>query len=446
MSQVVTRIPPSPTGRLHIGTVRTALFNYLFAKHEQGTIIFRSEDTDQARSKREYEDEIIEGLHWLGITWDSFSRQSDHIPRHQKLLEQIVAEGKAYISKEPAQADPTKDIEVVRLKNSGKEVIFDDVIRGPINMHTGEFGDFVIARAIDDPLYHFAVVVDDWDAGVTHVIRGEEHISNTARQILLQEAIGAPRPIYAHLPLILDERRAKLSKRNGATSVMEYKAEGFLPEALINYLALLGWNPGSDREDFALDELVEHFTLDGIQKSGAAWDREKLLSVNQRWMRKLVDNEFVAELGTDKLLNPGIINLLRERSSTFSEAREMLGGELWFLSASTEDVRNMLNQKVLLAKELPKRPGLAKSGLEAVLKAIEILPNDVSVEAIKDTLMPIADVEETRGKGGRGAVLWPLRYALSGQEKSPDPFTIISILGKEESMRRLQNAIAILGE
>ena len=194
MASFVTRIPPSPTGRLHIGTARTALFNYLFARHYGGTIVFRSEDTDRARSKKEYEDEILEGLTWLGLSWDTFSRQSEHAERHRELLEKLVKEGKAYVSKEPAQAEPEREVEVVRLKNPGRDVTFHDEVRGDITFHTGELGDFVIARATNDPLYHFAVVVDDMDAGVTHVIRGEDHISNTSRQILIQEALKASSP------------------------------------------------------------------------------------------------------------------------------------------------------------------------------------------------------------------------------------------------------------
>ena len=294
--KVVTRIPPSPTGRLHIGTARTALFNYLFTKHEGGTIVFRSEDTDKERSKREHEKEIVEGLQWLGLSWDSFSRQSEGTERHAELLQQIVGEGKAYVSREPAKDDPAWEVEVVRLKNPGRSVTFHDEIRGDITFDTTELGDFVIARSLRDPLYHFAVVVDDMDTGVTHVIRGEDHISNTPRQILIQEALGAPRPIYAHIPLILDAKRAKLSKRSGATSVMDYRDEGFLPEALVNYFALLGWSPDSDREDFSLAELVDAFTLEGVQKGGAAFDKEKLFSVNQRWMRKLSNADFLSQL------------------------------------------------------------------------------------------------------------------------------------------------------
>jgi glutamyl-tRNA synthetase len=444
MAKVVTRIPPSPTGRLHIGTARTALINYLFARHEGGEVVFRSEDTDKTRSKKEFEDEILEGLQWLGLSWDSFSRQSERTSRYRELLEGVVGEGTAYVSKEPAKDDPSQMVEVIRLKNVGKDVTFTDEVRGDITFNTTELGDFVIARSFDDALYHFAVVVDDMDAGITHVIRGEDHISNTPRQILIQEALGAQRPAYAHIPLILDAKRAKLSKRSGATSVMDYRAEGFMPEALVNYFALLGWSPGSDREDFSLAELVEAFSLSGVQKGGAAFDREKLLSVNQRWMRKLTDEEYVSHLNDlDQeldLSNIGkIIPLLKERARTFGEAQEMLKGELAFLFAPPEVTRDGI-----LKKEPEGSAGAAKNGLQGALEALGGLPSDVSAEAVKDTLMPLAEAAEAAGQGGRGALLWALRYALSGAERSPDPFTIIFILGKDEALSRIRRAIAIL--
>lgn len=449
-TNVVTRIPPSPTGRLHIGTARTALFNYLFARHNGGRIVFRSEDTDRARSKKEFEEEIIEGLSWLGLSWDAFSRQSERAGRYRELLEKIVAEGKAYVSAEPGKEDPSRTVEVIRLRNPGRQLTFADVVRGTITFDTAELGDFVIARSMSDALYHFAVVADDMDSGVTHVIRGEDHISNTPRQILIQEALGAERPLYAHLPLILDEKRAKLSKRSGtATSIAEYRDEGFLPEALVNYLALLGWNPGGNREDFSLDELVGLFSLEGVQKGGAVWDRDKLLSVNHRWMRKLSDDDFIAQLKTRFDLEDSDVRsnlvlkavpLLKERARAFSEARALLAGELACLFSEPA-----LDQSRLIARELADRPGMTKTALQGLLGPIGDLAEGVSSADVKTVLMPFADTEEEKVKGGRGGVLWPLRYALSGQERSPDPFTLISILGPQEAVSRLQKAIAILG-
>jgi glutamyl/glutaminyl-tRNA synthetase len=400
----------------------------LFARHHEGKFIFRSEDTDRARSKKEFEDEIIDGLHWLGLTYDAFSRQTENAERHKKLLEKIVGEGKAYISKEESVVEPGKIAEVIRLKNPGRSLTFHDEVHGDITFDTTELKDFVIARALDDPLYHFAVVADDWDSGVTHVIRGEDHIPNTPRQILIQEALGAPRPIYAHLPLILDDKRAKLSKRSGtAVSVMDYKDEGFLSEGLVNYLALLGWSPGDNREDFSLNELVELFTLEGIQKSGASWSREKLLSVNQRWMRKLSPEEFLARgnFNSSVLL---AIPLIQERAHTFGEARALLEGELACLFTPP-----ILNRDLLIAKG-----GDTGAFLNSLLELVGTISDHAPADEVKSQIMPYAEEK------GRGVVLWPLRYALSGQERSPDPFTLISLLGARESIARIKNAIAIL--
>jgi glutamyl/glutaminyl-tRNA synthetase len=307
-------------------------------------------------------------------------------------------------------------------------------------MHTGDLGDFVIARSIDDALYHFAVVADDMDGGVTHVIRGEDHISNTARQILIQEALGAPRPAYAHLPLILAPDRSKMSKRHGAVSVLEYKNDGFLPEGIVNYLALLGWGPGDDREDFSLEELVDAFDLSHVHKSGAVFDMVKFKSVNQRWMRKLSDEEYASrgELKDDSRVMKAI-PLLKERASTFGEARELLSGELSCLFAAP-----VLDQAVLLKKEPPEAPGFTKVALESLQNPLNGLPEGVSPEEAKEALMPLADAAEGERKGGRGAVLWPLRYALSGAERSPDPFTLVSILGPKEAAARIKTALAII--
>ncbi|MEK7510781.1 MAG: glutamate--tRNA ligase family protein [Patescibacteria group bacterium] len=437
---VRTRIAPSPTGRLHIGTVRTALFNYLYAKRHGGVYCMRVEDTDKARSLREHEEEIIAGLEWLGIKHDEFVRQSERQERHTELLHSLVENGTAYISEEESKMRPGEVAKVVRLKNPSRDVTFKDEVRGDITFHTGELEDFVIARAIDDPLYHFAVVVDDWDMEITHVIRGEDHISNTTRQILIQEALGAPRPVYAHLPLILDTDRSKMSKRSGATSLMAYKEEGFLPEGIVNYLALLGWSPGGNDEHFSLDDLTKLFDLDGVQKSGAVWDREKLLSVNQRWMRTLSDEEFLsrAEFEKSEMVEKAV-PLLKERARTFGEAREMLSGELSCLfSAPT------LNPETLVAKEPTDRAGMTREALQSLLGPISELAEGVSTDEVKEVLMPLADAEEAKGKGGRGGVLWPLRYALSGQERSPDPFTLISLLGPAEAQSRVTSAIALL--
>jgi glutamyl-tRNA synthetase len=441
MSAIVTRFAPSPTGYLQAGNYRTAVFAYLFAKHMKGSFILRIEDTDAARSKAEFEANILEALTWLNLPYDSFFRQSEHQKRHRELLEKLIAEGTAYVSKETPKAPGDRE-EVIRLKNPGGAVTFTDVVYGDITTNVDDLHDFVIARSLDEPVFHFAVVVDDADEKVTHVIRGGDHISNTARQILIQRALGFPTPTYAHLPLIMDSNRKKLSKRTGAKALTLYRDEGILPEAMFNYLTFLGWNPGDDREYLTQDELVEAFDLERVQKGSAVFDEVKLFSVNQHWMRKLSVDEFITrgeiEAADTEMLRKSVL-LLQERAHTLKEAKEMLTGELSCLFKAPT-----LEKERLTAKELPSHPGMTKSLLSAVSKATESIPDGATAQEVKATLMPLADAEEEKEKGGRGAVLWPLRYALSGQDRSPDPFTLVSLLGKDESLSRIGKAIAIL--
>ena len=223
MSSVRVRFPPSPTGFCHVGTARMAIVNYLFAKKHDGAIVFRSEDTDRERSRPEYEEDIQASLTWLGLSWDEFYRQSERGDVYTKTIQKLIDEGKAYVSEEESKKDLGVKVNVVRLRNPGIDITFTDVIRGNITFNTTELKDFVIARSLNDPLYHLAVVVDDFEMSITHVIRGEDHISNTPRQILIQEAIGAPRPIYAHYPLHLAGDRSKLSKRKGDVAVKNYR-------------------------------------------------------------------------------------------------------------------------------------------------------------------------------------------------------------------------------
>lgn len=443
MSSVITRFAPSPTGLLHAGNYRTAVFAYLFAKHTGGSCILRIEDTDTARSKPEYEANILEALVWLDLPADRRYRQSEHRTRHRELLEKLVAADTAYVSKE-IPTNPGDREEVIRFRNPKGTVSFTDIIRGEITMDVSELGDFIIARSFDEPVFHFAVVVDDADEGVTHVIRGEDHISNTPRQILIHRALGRPPPAYAHLPLILGSDRTKLSKRKGAKALTHYRDIGILPEAMLNYLAFLGWNPGDKREYLTRETLIEVFDLARVHKGSAIFDEVKLLSVNQYWMRRLSDDDFIAR-GNISAPNPEklrrTVPLLKERAQTFSEARAMLSGELSCLFTLP-----VIDQNLLLTKELPDNPGMTRTALESLSVALKSLPEGVSSEGVKMTLMPLADAEEAKGKGGRGAVLWPLRYALSGQERSPDPFTLVSILGSAEALSRVRTAIGILEE
>ena len=272
--KIITRFPPSPTGNFHVGSARTALFNFLFARKNNGKFILRIEDTDKTRSKKEFEDNIFESLEWLGLKYDEFYRQSDRGKIHRTYIEKMLDDGSIYEAED----------KIIRFKNPNKKVKFNDLVRGEIEFDTTELKDFIIAKSVDEPLYHLAVVIDDFESNITHVIRGEDHISNTPRQILIQETISAPRPIYAHLPLILAPDRSKLSKRKHGESVSlnYYRDKGYSPEAMINYLALLGWNPGTEQEIFTLDELINVFDFSRVHKGGAIFDEKKLAWVNRK--------------------------------------------------------------------------------------------------------------------------------------------------------------------
>ncbi len=439
--KVVTRMAPSPTGHLHVGTARAALYNYLFAKRHGGTFIMRSEDTDAERSKSEYEEEILEGLAWLGITWDAFYRQSERAPIYRGYLERAIEKGTVYISEEESRKEAGKTVQVVRLRNPNTAITFEDEIRGEITFDTTELGDFVIARSLDDALYHFTVVVDDHEMGVTHVIRGEDHISNTPRQILIQEAIGAERPIYAHLPLILAPDRSKLSKRHGATQLSNYRDAGYLKEALVNYLVLLGWNPGTDEELFTREELEHVFELGGVQKSGAIFDIEKLKWVNKEHLKKVSDEDFfktVEARMTERILSLPQFNIerlrklvpvIRERVTVAEEITEYAeSGEYNFAFEQPQ------SDPALIKWKNDETPRAALPRLQKVAEILATIAEDASQEAIKARIWDYA--VET----GKGEVLWPLRVALTGKERSPDPFTVIAIIGSGEAYRRVRNA------
>lgn len=444
---VVTRIAPSPTGYLHFGLARTALFSYLYAKKNGGKYILRIEDTDLARNKSEFEADIHEQFAWLGLTPDETYKQSEHRARHKAALEQLIAKDAAYISKESAKDDPTREVAVIRLRNAGEQITFTDLIRGEITFDTTELGDFVIARSIDEPLYHMAVVVDDTDEGVTHVIRGEDHISNTQRHILLQRALGFPMPAYAHLPLILMADKSKMSKRREGSSVKYYRDLGILPEALINYIALLGWNPGTEQEIFSIDELLAAFEIEKIGKSGAVFDPEKLRWYNREYLNRLTSDEFTAyieptlrealearSMSLASEMFEKILPIVRERVSTLQELREMVGaGEFDCFFA----------EPVLDAAKIPQK-GVDKAIALEHLDYIHELWTNLGEESYSNPERLKISLWEYAAREGRGNVLWPLRYALSGREKSPDPFMIASIVGKDKTLSRIAAARAQL--
>ncbi|MEK7530653.1 MAG: glutamate--tRNA ligase family protein [Patescibacteria group bacterium] len=438
--KIVTRIAPSPTGRMHIGTARTALFNYLWARHVGGKFLIRIEDTDPARDKPEYEKDILDNLAWLGIHGDEFHRQSENKALHAEMIAKLIDVDKAYVSKEPAKDDATRTVEVVRFRNPNVLVTFRDELRGEVSVHTADLGDFVIARSLTEPVHHLAVVVDDATAGVTLAMRGEDLLSNTPRQILIQDALGLPRPQYLHLPLILAPDRTKLSKRRHATSLGDFRERGFLASGLANFLAFLGWNPGTEQDIFTMDELIAAFDLKQIQKSPAIFDEVKLKWVNREHILHMPESDFATmvtsfispESAASVKKTPALASVMRERASTFGEIREAdLAGEYaYFYKTPT------VQADALIYKTESKEATVAR--LSHVLKLLESTRGVWTKEAIKEALWPYAEAE------GRGQVLWPLRMALSGREKSPDPFTISGIIGYDETKYRIDGAVIVL--
>ena len=436
LQNIVTRFAPSPTGLLHAGAYRTAVFSYLFARQNKGKFILRVEDTDKLRSKKEYEENIIDSLDWLGLEYDVMYKQSGRAGAHKAALEKLIAEDKAYVSKEKIEKEGDR-AEVIRFRNPNRKVSWKDIIRGTVEFDTTELGDFIIAKSLDEPVFHFAVVVDDAYSGVTHIIRGEDHVSNTPRHLLLYEALGLPVPAYAHLPLVLAADRSKLSKRHGAKAVTDYRDMGFLPDALINYMALVGWNPGTEQEIFSKKELIKDFSLERVQKSGAIFSEEKLRWVNKEHIKMMSRAAQEKEVGKwtgksgdiIKRITPNVI----ERIETFGDIKEMMkNGELDFYFEEP----TFAPEKLLWKGEGDL--SAAKKRLLAVAELLEKIPEkDFTAEKIKSAIWPYAEAE------GRGSVLWPLRFALSGKDKSPDPFTLSVILGKKTAISRIEHAVKL---
>lgn len=430
-NNVITRFAPSPTGFLHIGGVRTALFSYLYARKNNGKFALRIEDTDKLRSKDEWTTGLIEDLEWLGLKHDVFVKQSDKASIHSSYIKKMIDSGHAYISKEKVVEEGQRE-EVIRFKNPNKKVVINDLIRGEVTVDTTDLGDFVIARSMEEPVYHLAVVVDDFEMGITHVIRAEEHLSNTPRQILIQEAIGAPRPYYAHLPLVLAEDRSKLSKRkHGETvSLTYYRNKGYLPQAILNFVALIGWNPGTDQEIFSLDELIQAFDLSKVQKGGAIFNVQKLDWVNKKYIEAMSLSDFSNSISNYNVPQ-NLLALVKEKINKFSDIPELLSGELSFVNSISKYDKESLKWK--------QEPDLVNTKIY-LKTCIDILSqlSEFNKESVKTAIWPLAEEK------GKGNVLWPMRYALSGKDKSPDPFTICEILGKEESIKRLQSAYELL--
>jgi glutamyl-tRNA synthetase len=395
----------------------------------------RIEDTDKERNKKEYEENIIESLKWMGLDYDQFYRQSENVAKHKTYLEKMIKDGSAYISKEEAKDGSGIIKEIVRFKNPNIDVSFQDEIKGQITMNTTDLGDFVIAKNLNEPLFHLAVVVDDFEEGVTHIIRGEDHVSNTPRQILIQRAIGAPTPpMYAHLPLVLGPDKLKLSKRRGALPITDYQKMGFLPEAILNGVAFIGWNPGTEKEIYTHDELIQDFDLSHVQKSPAVFNEEKLEWFNKEHIKKLSAEELknkIFEWLPENYRNEKLIPIIAERISKFADIEKMLSaGELHFFFKQPEYNKEKLTYKNTPAEKISDNISKAIKALE------EINENNFTKENVKDALMKVADNLENRGE-----LLHPIRFALSGLDKSPDPFIIAEILGKNETLARLQKGI-----
>lgn len=475
------RIAPSPTGHLHLGTVRTALYNYLFAKKEGGAFIVRTEDTDPGRSLAIYEDEILSGLKSLGFVWDEGPdiggpygpyRQTERVEIYKKYLEKLLEEKKAYhcfCSKDdlasqrdamlaqgiaPKYNGTCKSLsteEVARRIKEGAhsvirlavpldvDVVFHDMIRGSISINTNTIGDFVIARDVQSPLYNFAVVVDDYEMRISHVIRGEEHTTNTPKQILIQRVLGIPEVEYAHLPLILNADRKKLSKRSLETSFVEYLNDGYLPEALLNFLVLLGWAPDDNTELMTISDMIERFSIKRVQKAGAIFNMDKLDWFNTQYIKELplanlieklkrfVPEEWVSQTH----LMEHAVQLERERIKKLSDFKNLAH---FFFALEEYDPSLLMWQKTPLA-----------TSSVHLSHVRELLSNESDIDFtavhLEEILMPFAE------KTGKGEVLWPLRVALCGERNSPGPFDILEALGKGESLRRIDIAIAkIAGE
>jgi glutamyl-tRNA synthetase len=437
--KVITRFPPSPTGEIHIGNMRTMLFNYLYAKHFGGEVFLRFEDTDRERSNEKYESVVIDGLHALGLVFDHGPfRQSERTEVYKKKLRELIGSGKAYEGEESSDGSGNK---VVRFKNPNKTITFQDKIRGAVSIDSTIFGDFVLARNINSPIYHLAVVVDDMEMGVTHIIRGEDHITSTPRQILLLEALGGEIPEYAHLPLIVGEDKKKLSKRHGAVSVGEFLRQGYLPGAIVNYLAFLGWNPGGEREIYTIGELIQEFSLEKVGKSAARFNYDKLNSINKQYLSKLSDQEYNQSLQpflgenavrffveSPKVATKLVSGVIRTRLNKFSDIQEM---------EEKEELEYFFKRPIIergfarFKDDSDEKTKLVLLETKTALKKVS--ENEWGPETVKNALAEMIAVY------GNGSVLHSLRTVLSGKKQSPDPFTISSVLGKEETISRVED-------
>ena len=475
MNQIRTRIAPSPTGFLHLGTARTALFNWLFAKKHGGEFILRIEDTDLERSDKKYEKDIIDGLKWLGLDWSGPSsqgsgevneiyHQSERLDIYARYLKQLLGSGKAFWcdhSKEELEAEQKEQAakkeaprhicdqkdkglkkgQIIRLSvdtNSKGEISFNDEVRGKIEWEEGLLGDFSLAKDLRVPLYNFAATVDDIEMKISHVIRGEDHISNTPKQILIYRALGslasnleAKLPSFAHLPLILGSDRSKLSKRHGAMSIIEYKKD-YLPEAMLNFMGFLGYT--YSKEILSKEEMVQEFELEKVHKSGAIFDVKKLNWINSQYIKHLTIDQF-KQLTDLSDLPDTAIPLITERLEKLTDVQNF--DYFWKEPEYNEE---LLKWKKFSVEDSKKSLEKVKEILSSHdFKNKDELRNKLDNLA-KEMGDPVKSPNDDHG-ASRGLVYWPLRVALTGRDKSPDPVDIAYVLGKEKTLERVKNAV-----
>ena len=457
---VKTRFAPSPTGYLHVGGARTALFSWLFARHHGGRFVLRIEDTDRERSTPESVNAILEGMSWLGLEYDEGPfYQTDRFARYDEVIEQLLASGQAYrcnctkerldalreeqmaAKQKPRYDGHCRDREVspdephvIRFRNpEAGEVVFEDLIRGTIRVANGELDDLVIRRSDGSPTYNLTVVVDDHDMGISYVIRGDDHINNTPRQVNLYRALGWETPRFAHVPMILGPDGSRLSKRHGAVSVLQYRDEGYLPEALLNYLVRLGWSHG-DQEIFSLDEMIELFDLEAVNRSPSTFNPDKLKWLNQQYIMHSdptrvahLLSPHMGELGIDPAEGPDLVAVVeaqRERASTLVELAQISA----FYYRDPEDYDPKATKKAF--------KGEADQALTAVRERLAAL-DDWQREAIHQA---VADTVEALGVGF-GKVAMPLRVAVTGGAPSPELDLTLWLVGREATLRRIDRAI-----
>lgn len=437
ISHVKVRFAPSPTGYLHIGGARTALFNWLFARHNKGVFLLRIEDTDQQRSTEEATQAILDSMKWLGLDWDEGPYfQSQRLPVYRQYAEKLVAEGKAFYD---TDAEGRK---AIRFKMLDGVTEINDLIHGTITFDTSLIEDFVILKADGFPTYNFACVVDDAEMGITHIIRGDDHISNTPKQIGLYKAFGFKMPEFAHIPMILGEDGSRLSKRHGATSVTEYRDKGYLPHALVNFLALLGWSPGNDQEIISIPEMIEKFTLKRANKTSAQFNNIKLDWMNGQYIKNTPVEQLIPQVqsffeksGVDmSKITPGwlsdFVKLYHERFKTF---QDLLNQTRFFFTDTIEYDLAAVNKFL-------KKEGVGELLKEAysVISRIDTFDK----KTLEDSLRALT---EKLGVGF-SRLAQPMRVAITGKSVSAGVFETMELLGKEKNLKRLDCAIKNLCE